>query len=151
MICPFCLHKKTDIYNSRSTNKGSTVWRRRRCLQCQNVFTTQESFNPSDIWKVNNVNKKAPYSRARLAISLIKACDHRQDAESKVWYLFEGIEQQLLPIAARNNQLITTSDIAKVAADILKNFDATAYVKYISHHQPIMDARMLRKHLRDKR
>lgn len=150
MICPFCLHRKTEVYNSRSTAGGIQVWRRRRCLKCKHTFTTEESFNPTNIWKVNKVNKKVPYSRSRLALSIIKACDHRRDTEATAWYLFEAIEQRLIPLAAANGLIIQTSDITEATASVLKNFDATAYVKYLSYHQPTMDAGQLRKRLRKK-
>ncbi len=137
------------MYNSRATSAGAQVWRRRRCLACKKVFTTQEVFNPTDIWKVIvNPKQTSRYSRPRLALSIIKACDHRTDMESTVWYLFEGIERQLLPIAAAHNMTLSLNDVTQAAADILKNFDATAYVKYMSYHQPTMDATTLRKQLR---
>lgn len=150
MLCPFCLHEKTEVYNSRSTSAGTQVWRRRRCLSCNATFTTQESFNPSDSWKVRGLKKTTRYSRPRLALSIIKACDHRPDIESTVWYLFEGIERQLLPLAASNNLIVSLNDITRITANVLKNFDATAYVKYMSYHQPTMDAGTLRKQLRNR-
>lgn len=148
MICPFCLHEKTEVYNSRATSGGAQVWRRRRCLHCKRAFTTQESFNPSDVWKVQGLKKTIRYSRPRLALSIIKACDHRKDIESAVWYLFEGIEHRLLSLAVTNSLVLSSNDITEVTAEALKNFDATAYVKYMSYHQPTMDAGALRKQLR---
>jgi transcriptional repressor NrdR len=147
MVCPFCLHKKTDIYNTRHTDSGQTVWRRRSCLQCGRAFTTEEHINPTRIWTVVGTKKTKPYSRAKLAMSLLKACDHRPNYDDAAWYLYESVEQKLAPIAAENH-LLTTTHIAEVAASILKNFDPTAYVKYLSYHQPAMDAKTLRKHLR---
>ena len=80
-------------------------------------------------------------------MSLLKACDHRSNHDDAAWYLYEAVEQRLAPIAAENH-LLTTRQIAEIAAAILKNFDPTAYVKYLSYHQPAMDAKTLRKHLR---
>lgn len=148
MVCPFCLHKKSEIYNSRATAGGMTVWRRRRCLNCHKTFTTQEDFNPSATWTVAYGKKHIKYSRAKLAMSLLRACDHRLNQDNAAWYLFEAVEQQLYPIAATHEQKITAQDIADKAAQILKRFDAAAYVKYISYHQPTMDAKTLRRHLR---
>jgi transcriptional repressor NrdR len=150
MVCPFCLHEKSDIYNTRSTAKGLSVWRRRRCLNCNKAFTTQENFDPSGIWKVKKAAKAASYSRPKLALSLLRACDHRTNQDNTAWYLFEAVEQQLYPVAAANNQVITNTDISKKTAEILKRFDAAAYVKYISAHSPTMDAQTLRKILRKK-
>ena len=147
MVCPFCLHKKNDVYNSRSTTSG-TVWRRRRCLNCGQAFTTKESFDPSNTWKVKSTKATTPYSRAKLVISLLRACDHRINKDQATWYIFEAVEQRLLPIAAKNKLIITNKDIAATAMAILKKFDRTAYVKYMSYHQPAMDATALRRQLR---
>jgi transcriptional regulator NrdR family protein len=91
---------------------------------------------------------KNKYSRAKLAMSLLRACDHRINRDSAAWYLFEAVEQQLYPIAASHEQKLTSQDIINKAAEILKRFDAAAYVQYISYHQPTMDAKTLRRHLR---
>jgi len=145
MVCPFCLHKKTDVYNTRGTTKG--VWRRRRCLNCGKAFTTQEHFDPSGVWKVANGKKTAPYSRATLSMSILRACDHRTNQDDAVWYLFEVVEQKLTPLLTEK-QTIAKSDIIETVSAILKRFDAAAYVKYLSYHQPTLDARTLRKQLR---
>lgn len=148
MVCPFCLHKKSEVYNSRSKAGGAAVWRRRRCLNCSKTFTTQEDFDPSGVWTVANGKKYTKYSRAKLAMSLLRACDHRTNHDNAAWYLFKAVEQQLYPIAAESEEKITVQDITDKAATILKRFDAAAYVKYISYHQPTMDAKTLRRHLR---
>lgn len=147
MVCPHCLHKKTEIYNSRPAEKSATVWRRRKCSACHKVFTTQEYAKLDSIWKVQSGSKKAPYSRAKLALSILRACDHRKN-ELTVWYLFEAAEQKLFPIAASAGDFLTTQQIMEVVLALLKNFDAVAYVKYLSYHQPSMDAQSLRKHLK---
>lgn len=145
MVCPFCLHKKTDVYNTRGTTKG--VWRRRRCLNCGKAFTTQEHFDPSGIWKVLKGKKTTAYSRAALSMSILRVCDHRTNQDDAAWYLFETVEQNLTPLLT-DEQTITTDNIIETVAAILKRFDAAAYVKYLSYHQPALDARTLRRHLR---
>lgn len=149
MICPFCLHKKSEIYNSRSTNQGFVTWRRRRCLQCQKVFTTQETYDPSKNWYVvKDKSRRDRYSRAKLAMSLVRACDHRLgQQDDATWYLFEIVEQKLLPIAAKNEQHITAATIIEQVSAVLKRFDAAAYVKYLSYHQPPLNATALRRRL----
>lgn len=147
MICPFCLHKKTEIYNTRSTNDGQTVWRRRRCLQCHKAFTSEEAFRADRVWKVNNINKLSNYSRGRLALSILKSCDHRKD-DDRIWYMVEAVERKLLTIAAKNNGTLNVGDIIDSVSGILKNFDAAAYVKYLSYHQNPRDLKTLRQQLR---
>lgn len=82
-------------------------------------------------------------------MSLLRACDHRTEQDNAAWYLYELVEQRLYPLAAQNNQILEAADISAAAGNILKRFDATAYVKYLSYHQPrVMDAKALRKQLR---
>lgn len=147
MICPFCLHEKTDIYNSRKTNGGATIWRRRRCLECDKAFTTQEHFDPSGIWKVRSGKKTRSYSRATLLMSILRACDHRSNQDDAAWYLFENVEQKLAPLLDEKQQL-TTDAITQTVGEVLKRFDVAAYVKYISSHQGGLDATTLRRKLR---
>lgn len=149
MVCPFCLNKKSEVYNSRNTKKGTATWRRRRCLNCGKSFTTEETFDPSAIWKVKkNDGRTVGYSRSQLALSMLRACDHRTNQDASVWYLYQLVEQNLLPMAAQG--AILTSDIVEQVGAVLKRFDPTAYVKYLSYHQPIVDAKTLRKQLHKK-
>lgn len=148
MICPFCLHKKSSVFNSRSTNGGLTTWRRRRCDACSEAYTTQESFDPSGIWRVTKNQKTVPYSRPKLALSLLRACDHRSNQDSAAWYLFGAVEQRLFSIVAQNNGTMSADAITEAAARVLKNYDAAAYIKYLSYHQQALDAATLRKQLR---
>lgn len=148
MVCPFCLHKKTKVYNSRSTSLNMIVWRRRQCLTCKKTFTTKEELNPGDHWKIYKNKRESSYSRSRLITSLLRACDHLTAKEDKVFYLLNAIEQKLLPFAAKNNLVLQASEITTATANILKNYDPTAYVKYISYHQPHMDLKSLRQKLK---
>jgi transcriptional repressor NrdR len=147
MVCPFCLHKKTDIYNTRKTGGGATVWRRRRCLSCQSAFTTQEHFDPSGVWKIKGNKKTRPYSRATLSMSILRACDHRSNQDDAAWYLFQTVEQKLTPLLDEKRTL-TTHAVIETVAGVLKRFDAAAYVKYISTHQGGLDVATLQRKLR---
>jgi transcriptional repressor NrdR len=147
MVCPFCLHEKTDIYNTRKTDGGTAVWRRRRCLSCKKAFTTQEHFDPSGVWKVTSNKKTRPYSRATLSMSILRACDHRSNQDDAAWYLFEIVEQRLTPLLDAA-QRISSDAIMETVAEVLKRFDAAAYVKYISAHNGALDVTTLRRKLR---
>ena len=80
-------------------------------------------------------------------MSILRVCDHRTNQDDAAWYLFETVEQNLTPLLT-DEQTITTDNIIETVAAILKRFDAAAYVKYLSYHQPALDARTLRRHLR---
>ena len=149
MNCPFCFHKKTEVYNSRSTAKLHSIWRRRRCLACHQVFTTRETIDLHGIMKVQSSTKKtSPYLPWRLQLSLLQACDHRTDLEKTLAYIQDLIEQQLLLLASKKQGNIKTTDIVSACGEVLKHFDPAAYIKYLSYHAPAVDMRGLKRQLR---
>ena len=83
-------------------------------------------------------------------MDLLRACDHRENCDSASWYLFEAVEQRLYVIAVKNQGAFSAKEITEIVATILKRFDVAAYVKYVSQHQPSLDAATLRKQLRKK-
>lgn len=147
MVCPFCLHKKTIVYNSRSTARLNATWRRRRCEACKREFTTRESADPETILHVGTTRKTTPYSRATLTLSILRACDHRRDNGEPAYWLSDTIEQQLYRLATKTNNTVTKNQIITIVLEALKNFDAAAYVKYLTTYSPDLDARTLKKRL----
>lgn len=148
MVCPFCLHKKTEVYNSRPTKKLNAMWRRRRCPACKREFTTREMVDASSVLRVQTPGKKTQlYSRATLLLSVLQACDHLPRPDDAYW-LCDTIEQALLHQAATSNNLITTNDITKVALATLKRFNTPAFIKYLSYHSGDLDNRSIKRQLR---
>ncbi len=151
MVCPFCLHKKTRVYNSRPGTKLNATWRRRECLNCKRQFTTYESADPSDILTIRVGRRLIPFARNTLLISLLRACDHRRDAAETASYLLSNIEQRLYrEIAATDSRTITKQDIINITTEILHKFDTVAYVKYVGQYQPNINASILNRALRKK-
>ncbi len=147
MVCPFCLHKKTEVYNTRKSTKLNQLWRRRRCLACKRQFTTYESIGIEHIISVTTNGRGAlPFSKAKLTLDLLKACDHRHD--DAAYWLAETIAQKLITLARAKNGLVTLADITEICLKTLKLFDATAFVKYLSYHTPTTDASSLKRQLK---
>jgi transcriptional repressor NrdR len=155
MICPFCLHKKTNVYNSRQGSKLNAVWRRRQCGACGGQFTTYESAEPGSILTVREGDggrTLTPFSHTNLLLSLLKACDHRADLDDSVPYLCDTIEQQLYKLHfSIKEKTITKQNIVRTTADVLKRYDPVAYVKYAGRYQAQMDAPAIRRALRRKK
>jgi transcriptional repressor NrdR len=148
MVCPFCLHKKTEIFNSRRTKKLNSTWRRRRCLACKKEFTTREYIDAEKLFKVTSASgKPLPYQKSTLLLSLLQACDHLPNHDDVFW-LCETIEQKLIALAATSEQLVTTDIIIAEALKVLKRFDTPAFVKYLSYHRTNLDIRDIKRQLR---
>lgn len=148
MVCPFCLHKKTQVYNSRSVKRPNSVWRRRRCLGCKKEFTTTESADIERIVKVTkNDTQTVRFSRAQLFLSLFTICDHRVDQAETAFMLCRSIEPKILAYSASHQQTIGRAKVVELCLETLKDFDAKCYVKYLSYHTPISTLRSLKKQL----
>ena len=150
MVCPFCLHKKTDVYNSRQGAKLNTIWRRRRCPECGAQFTTHETADPASILTVQDGRHIVQFSHTKLLMALTKVCDHRTDTDESVPYIAETIEQKLYRQVAKSKQrVVSPAEIVGVTSATLQAYDPVAYVKYAGQHTQL-NAQTIRKALKRK-
>lgn len=154
MVCPFCLHAKTEVFNSRGSTRLNTVWRRRRCTACDGQFTTYESADPASLIVVKDKRTLTAFSHNRLQLTLLKCCDHRDDLDDCVPYLAATIEQKLIKMAAESKSPSITKDkLQQTTASTLKNYDPVAYIKFIGQHPELTNAlrRALNNQLKSKK
>lgn len=142
MKCPYCGSNKTEVFNSRQTQNGSQIWRRRRCLACGEAMT---SYERADLKSVLNItdhsSKPQPYSRTRLFLSVVQAFENTRflkDIDS----ILDTIEQNLL-----NQRLesIAKAEIVDVVLRTLKPIDMSAFMKYLADHIGPLGPRELNK------
>jgi transcriptional repressor NrdR len=150
MVCIFCLHNSTRVYNSRKGTKLNTIWRRRRCDNCGAEFTTYESADVSAILTVQHNKNVEPFSHTRLLLELLQVLGHLDKTDEIVPYTAGTIEQKLFRIAATNQKhSVTPQEVIKVTAEVLEHYDTTAYLTYAARHKLINDSR-IRKALNKK-
>lgn len=137
-----CHHSKTQIYNSRSNKRTFQTWRRHRCLACGFVFSTRETIEADQTLRVIHETETEPFSRATLLLSIATACDHRKDDADSAFYLTGVIEAKLHTLSTKGT--VSKEQITAVALDTLKNYDAKAYLKYLSARKTIIDNRDLK-------
>lgn len=135
MICPFCLHTKTHVYNSRPTKRTNEIWRRRECLNCKKQFSTREGVDLGNILLVEEQGKNQQFSTLKLLSSIAASINHVDNIDEKATWLMQTIQTHLLALAAKNSQLVTPQTISEVAAATLHAYDYTSYVKYASAHK----------------
>ena len=149
MVCPFCLHTKTNVYNSRRGTRLNETWRRRQCGACGGQFTTYERAEPGSILTVTQGRTPVPFSHHKLLLSVLRACDHRPDTDEAVPYLCQTIEQKLYAQAASASvKTITTDDITATTLATLQPYDPVAYVTYAGRHSASLDATAIRRALK---
>jgi transcriptional repressor NrdR len=127
MVCVLC-GKKTSVVNSRLQRKTNQVWRRRQCLSCKAVFSTQETVQHELAWLVSDKGRFEPFSRDKLFLSLYKSCEHRKTALSDAKGLTDTVIGKLQPHL--EGSTLKAGDIAAVAQVALNRFDKAASVHY---------------------
>ena len=133
MVCLHC-GSETQVINSRLQKRSNQVWRRRKCLTCGNVFTTEETINYDGTWMVRSKNGHLqPFSRDKLFLSLYHSCRHRQTAETDASGLTETVIKKLL--ARSSDGVIDSQMIVSTAQVVLSRFDRAAAVQYNAYHK----------------
>lgn len=133
MVCVHCAGK-TQVINSRLQKRNNHVWRRRKCLMCGLVFSTEEVVQHENVWLVMDAHGRySPFSSNRLLLSLYRSCQHRQTALNDATSLTETVIQKLQP--KFKDGLINSQTIAQVSQVALNRFDQAASVHYAAHHR----------------
>jgi len=135
MVCIYC-GSPTSVVNSRQQKRGNTIWRRRLCSHCSNIFTTTEL---PDLAATLRVPSKAhpakllPFNRDKLFLSIYASCKHRTTALSDASSLTVTVISQLLKAQERAG-LIERRQIAQATHQLLARFDKTAGTVYQAYH-----------------
>jgi transcriptional repressor NrdR len=132
MKCIYCGYK-LRISNSRLQKKTNQTWRRRKCLECNAIFTTLEAIDYSKSLVVRETdNSLAPFSREKLFLSIYRSCRHRlnplEDAAALTDTTVSKITKQ------SNNGVVSLSNIKDSCVNTLRQFDKAAVVQYKAYH-----------------
>ena len=132
MVCLHC-GAKTHVTNSRLQRRNQHIWRRRECLKCGAIFTTEESAVYGAAWTVQEHDGTyKPFSRDKLFMSLYKSCQHRETALADASDLADTIIRKLS--GSVENGRLSARTIVQVAQVTLNRFDKAASVHYQAFH-----------------
>ena len=145
MKCPFCRESTTDVFNYRSTHFGTQIWRRRKCLSCNESFTTYEAPDLGFLKVTKPGRHSQPYSRAKLYSSIYAAFLDVPAKETAVDGLTDTIEAKILDTKSPS---IKTEEIAAIVLSSLKRFNTTAFVRYLSTQTDLASAAQLKRELK---
>lgn len=133
MRCPVCGYYDSKVIDSRPTQEGNSIRRRRECLSCQKRFTTFEVVESVQIIVVKKDGSKELFDRTKLLGGLLKACQKRPvDAE----VIASEIESELQNSLCHET---TTKEIGELVMRKLKNVDKVAYVRFASVYREFKD------------
>ncbi len=131
MVCIYC-RGETKTVNSRPSDSAKIVWRRRKCIECQSIFTTYEEPDYSGSFRVKSKNVLSPLSRDKLFISIYSCLSHRKTPQKDASGLTATVLTNILPLAQHG--IVTTSAIKGEVLNTLKNFDQVSAVYYKAHY-----------------
>lgn len=142
MRCPFCGHEDSQVKDSRPTEDGAAIRRRRQCEGCAARFTTFERIQLRDLVVVKNEGagglRREPFERDKLMRSVSIACRKRPIDAVRIEKLVSGIQRQLETLGDGE---IASKLIGEMVMDGLKGLDSVAYIRFASVYKDFREAR----------
>lgn len=142
MICPFCGHSETKVVDSRDTNDGKAIRRRRECEKCEARFSTYEETEIMKLTIIKRDGSRQEYDRGKIKTGILKSVEKRPVSEDKIEKLVGDVEYE---IQARESNEITSKDIGKIVLDKLKEVDDVAYLRFASVYKDFKSADSFRR------
>jgi transcriptional repressor NrdR len=136
MKCPFCHHADTQVIDSRASDEGAVIRRRRRCLQCDKRFTTYERVELAMPALIKRGGIRAEYDRDKLRASMLLALRKRPVPREAVDEAISRIEEKLLSSAQRE---VKSEKIGELVMRELKRLDKVAYIRFASVYRSFED------------
>ncbi|MFY9198091.1 MAG: transcriptional regulator NrdR [Acutalibacteraceae bacterium] len=136
MKCPFCNYEESKVIDSRPTDEGEKIRRRRECIKCAKRFTTYEIIESVPLVVVKKDKSREVFDRLKLFNGMLRACEKRPVP-------FETIEKAVddIEISLQNSldREVTSDYIGELAMDKLKEIDEVAYVRFASVYRQFKD------------
>lgn len=138
MRCPFCAHEDSQVKDSRPTEDGATIRRRRQCEGCGARFTTFERVQLREITVVKSKDRKEPFDRSKIDLSVSLACRKRGISEEQMDQLISGIQRQL---ETSGETEIPSKRIGEMVMEGLQGLDSVAYIRFASVYKDFAEAK----------
>ncbi len=142
MKCPFCSSNDLKVVNSRSTNDGLSIRRRRMCLSCNERFTTYETIKNEEIIIIKKNGTRETFDKNKIINGIIRACYKRPVSIEDIENLANKIEQDLINEFHRE---VTSDKIGTYIMNEIKKLDKIAYVRFASVYKSFDDIDVLAK------
>lgn len=136
MKCPFCHHDDTQVLDTRASEEGDTIRRRRRCAKCDKRFTTYERIELVMPVVIKKDGSRTEFSAAKLRSSLMLALRKRPVAATSVDVAISSIEEKLLTSGQRE---VDSGHIGELVMQELKRLDKIAYIRFASVYKNFAD------------
>lgn len=138
MRCPFCGHDDSQVKDSRPTEDGAAIRRRRQCEACAARFTTFERIQLRELYVLKSEDRREPFEREKLMRSVAIACRKRPIDSLRIEKLVTSIQRQLETLGDGD---IPSTRIGELVMDGLKELDSVAYIRFASVYKDFREAR----------
>lgn len=145
MNCPLCSHDNTKVNDSRSSQDGLSIRRRRECVKCGYRFSTLEETEILDMTIIKRDGRRENYDKDKLTRGLERALEKRQYQREAFHSLVQQIERDIQKLKKSE---VTTEQIGQIVMDNLKQFDQVAYIRFASVYRAFTDASSFVKELK---
>jgi transcriptional repressor NrdR len=136
--CPFCAHDDSQVKDSRPTEDGAAIRRRRQCESCGARFTTFERIQLRELTILKSEGRKEPFERDKLARSVAIACRKRPIEQARIDQMVSGIQRQLETLGDAE---IDARQIGALVMDGLRGLDSVAYIRFASVYKDFTEAK----------
>ena len=138
MRCPFCGHEDSQVKDSRPTEDGAAIRRRRQCEGCAARFTTFERIQLRELFVLKSENRREPFDRDKLMRSIAIATRKRPIEPVRIEKLVSGIQRQLETLGDGE---VTSKRIGELVMEGLKGLDSVAYIRFASVYRDFSEAK----------
>lgn len=144
MRCPFCKADDSRVIDSRSTDEGNSIRRRRECSACGKRFTTYETIEKTPLMVIKRDGRKVVFDRDKMLKGLIRSCDKRDIPLERIVTFIDEIERDIRNTSHRE---ISSQKIGEMVMEKLKTFDEIAYIRFASVYRKFADIGEFRNEL----
>ncbi len=141
MKCPYCGVEDSKVIDSRSTEEGVAIRRRRECLNCNKRFTTYEKVENVPIMVIKKDRSRQPFDRNKILNGLKRACEKRPISIGEIENIVYEIETAIYNSLERE---ISTEDIGEMLIEKLRRLDQVAFVRFASVYRDFQDVETFR-------
>ena len=146
MKCPYCGELESKVIDSRPTEDGEKIRRRRECLRCGKRFTTYEIVETVPLMVIMKERYRQVFARQKLLGGILRACEKRPVSYEMLERAVDNIEQSLLNSYERE---VTSIHIGELAMEELKKIDEVAYVRFASVYRQFSDLNTFMNELKE--
>ena len=136
MKCPYCNNSDTRVIDSRPTEEGNSIRRRRSCDACGKRFTIYEKIETIPLIIIKKDNNREQYDRGKIERGILRACYKRPVPATDIQKTVETIETKIFSLEEKE---ISSSVIGEIVMDALKDLDEVAYVRFASVYREFKD------------